>query len=588
MAAHGTMSGSDRERLRQEWMQHSAQALERMFAQEQQAGLIPFTQREDRELVSRAGTVRLERERYRCTTCRVVFFPLGPEAGTEHRGVQSAGAGEPASPAPADCTPRCSVPASGPRGKKTTRQVVQRYRSRSSRTVPARLTNSRSANGSCRWVTNTPAFPHLGQHAAHAPGCSDGCAAASPATCSSTSHLANACPNSTARSSRCVKVINPACCSWANICSKARAECCIHSWRSRSPSDADMVPCAAIPGSFPIRDNPNPPNHHHINQSPCKSRHAPDASRWLAGLGDVIYARLAAVGLVKARENPGAASVGKFVDDYLAQRGDLRAGTLAVMKSARRTLVAFLGEGKALADVSVGDADAYRAHLLSTKAKATTNKWCRYARHYFEVARRRRMILENPFAHIRGAVKGNASKRLFIPARDVQKVIDVCPDPQWKLLIGLARWGGLRIPSEALALTWRDVDFEHSRFTVRASKTAHHEDGGIRVVPMFPDLAPLFQAVYDAAPDGTLHVIARFRDAGQNLRTQFERYIIAAGLKPWCKPWQNLRVSRATELADVYPSHVCAAWLGHTARIADEFYQLTTVESYKRETAIDA
>ncbi|HZL37890.1 MAG TPA: hypothetical protein VFC78_21410, partial [Tepidisphaeraceae bacterium] len=85
MAAHGTMSGSDRERLRQEWMQHSAQALERMFAQEQQAGLIPFTQREDRELVSRAGTVRLERERYRCTTCRVVFFPLGPEAGTEHR-----------------------------------------------------------------------------------------------------------------------------------------------------------------------------------------------------------------------------------------------------------------------------------------------------------------------------------------------------------------------------------------------------------------------------------------------------------------------------------------------------------------------
>ncbi|HZL36720.1 MAG TPA: hypothetical protein VFC78_15480 [Tepidisphaeraceae bacterium] len=42
MAAHGTMSGSDRERLRQEWMQHSAQALERMFAQEQQAGPDPL------------------------------------------------------------------------------------------------------------------------------------------------------------------------------------------------------------------------------------------------------------------------------------------------------------------------------------------------------------------------------------------------------------------------------------------------------------------------------------------------------------------------------------------------------------------
>jgi integrase len=152
---------------------------------------------------------------------------------------------------------------------------------------------------------------------------------------------------------------------------------------------------------------------------------------------------------------------------------------------------------------------------------------------------------------------------------------------QW-LLIALARWGGLRIPSEALALTWQDIDFAGKRFIVRASKTAHHTDGGIRVVPMFPEIAEHLQRVFDDAEPGTVHVITRYRDASANLRTQLVRYITAAGLKPWPKPWQNLRVSRATELADEYPSHVCAAWLGHSERIADTFYRQVTDEHFAR------
>ena len=134
-------------------------------------------------------------------------------------------------------------------------------------------------------------------------------------------------------------------------------------------------------------------------------------------------------------------------------------------------------------------------------------------------------------------------------------------------------------------MTWRDVDFAGKRFIVRASKTEHHEDGGVRVVPMFPELVPLFQTVFDEAPEGTVHVISRYRAASVNLRTQFQRYIEKAGVKPWPKLWQNLRASRATELADLYPSHVCAAWLGHTERIADAFYRQVTDEHFTRATS---
>lgn len=308
-------------------------------------------------------------------------------------------------------------------------------------------------------------------------------------------------------------------------------------------------------------------------------------AEWVKDMPAELRERAERAGLIEPAAGQNVPTVAAFVDGYLAQRLDVKPTTQVVLQQARRALTRFMGEGKPLDRVTPADADAFRADLLARKlAKATVNKWCRYARHFFTVAQRRRLIADNPFGHIKGAVKGDPAKRMFVTAADVQKVIDVATDPQWKLLIALARFGGLRIPSEAQALRWRDVDFERTRFIVRSSKTEHHSDGGVRVVPMFPELAPLFQAVYDAAPEGTEYVISRYRDAGVNLRTQLVRYITAAGLKPWPKPWQNLRASRATELVDRYPSHVCAAWLGHTEAVADEFYRQVTDDHFAAAT----
>lgn len=40
-----------------------------------------------RRVTSLAGEVALHREQWRCTTCRVVFFPPGPEAASGDRGL---------------------------------------------------------------------------------------------------------------------------------------------------------------------------------------------------------------------------------------------------------------------------------------------------------------------------------------------------------------------------------------------------------------------------------------------------------------------------------------------------------------------
>jgi len=45
---------------------------------------------------------------------------------------------------------------------------------------------------------------------------------------------------------------------------------------------------------------------------------------------------------------------------------------------------------------------------------------------------------------------------------------------------------------------------------------------------------------------------------------------------------RRCRATRATELGDAYPSHVAAAWLGHSERIADRHYRHTTGAHYAR------
>ena len=70
-------------------------------------------------------------------------------------------------------------------------------------------------------------------------------------------------------------------------------------------------------------------------------------------------------------------------------------------------------------------------------------------------------------------------------------------------------------------------------------------------------------------------------DAKQNLRTQLQKIIKRAGVEVWPKLWQNLRATRATELADRFPAHVATSWCGHTEKVAMASYWQTTDEHFR-------
>ena len=141
----------DREALRERWLQRAGQAFERMFAEANQDQLITFTEREDlacdlgqelaaflleehvatdrqthpspkqpprcpkcqqpgqqltqaneqlpeRELTTRAGEIRLRREKWNCPKCRIIFFSARSQAEVRDGALQPAPPGEGGAP----------------------------------------------------------------------------------------------------------------------------------------------------------------------------------------------------------------------------------------------------------------------------------------------------------------------------------------------------------------------------------------------------------------------------------------------------------------------------------------------------------
>jgi integrase len=157
---------------------------------------------------------------------------------------------------------------------------------------------------------------------------------------------------------------------------------------------------------------------------------------------------------------------------------------------------------------------------------------CGVAKQFFTAAVRRKLLSSNPFKDLKAAVQGNPAKFYFVTRAEAQHVLDTCPDAQWKLIFVLCRYGGLRCPSEHLLLRWGAIDWEHGKMLVRSPKTEHHNGHESRLVPLFPELMPYLRQVFEETEPGSEYVITRYRRTNCNLRTQLERIINKAGLKP--------------------------------------------------------
>lgn len=316
-------------------------------------------------------------------------------------------------------------------------------------------------------------------------------------------------------------------------------------------------------------------------------------ARWLTKIGDKLVKQLVKVGLIpepsKANDR---ARLNEFLQDYISGRKDLKPRTIINFNQARIRLVTFFTPDKAIQSITQADADRWLIGLKSDGyATATIAKLVKVARQFFAAAKRGRLIGENPFEHLKGGSMVNSEKLRFIDMPTAEKILAACPDGQWRLIVALCRYGGLRCPSELLGLRWGDVLWDRNRFIVHVPKLEHHAGKEVRFVPIFPELRPHLEAAFDGAMEdhdfdtdklASVYVVGKSRDDGVNLRTHLKRIIIRAGVKPWPRLFQNLRASRETELAREYPLHVVCQWIGNSKLIAAQHYLQTTDEDFER------
>ena len=300
--------------------------------------------------------------------------------------------------------------------------------------------------------------------------------------------------------------------------------------------------------------------------------HDAETSKWLGGLDEAMLAKLRAVGLA---EGVGLArtTLGAFLTRYF-ETMSAKPSTRTFYGHTRRNLEEHFGPARTLGSITPADADAWRAWLVKSEglSAATVARRVIAARTMWRKALRWKLAAENPFDGVRGGHQMNESRKQFVPREDIDRVLVEAPDAEWRAIIALARYGGLRTPSETFALRWGDINWERGTIHVTCPKLAHHEQHASRIIPLFPELREPLLTLFGEAEPGSEYVIAGYRLGAANLRTQFERIIARAGLKPWPRLFHNLRASRESELMREYDLATVCRWIGNSPAVAARHY----------------
>ncbi len=306
-------------------------------------------------------------------------------------------------------------------------------------------------------------------------------------------------------------------------------------------------------------------------------------AQWLAGLDDRLYARVAAVGLVKPRAATLGMGIAAFVESFLAARPEYKPLTIDNVNQARHYLIEHFGN-RDMRTITAADAEDFRLSLVkSGLAEATYRRHLGRCRQLFKAAIKRGIVKgQNPFDDMAVTARANKERQRFVSRADVDKLIAAAPDAQWRLIIALSRYGGIRTPSETLALKWTDVNWEQRRLRIPSPKTERYEGGDCRYIPLFPELDRPLHDCFELAEPGEEYVINRHRSMSRNLGTQLRRIALRAGLEPWPKPFHNMRASRQTELAESFPIHVVCSWIGNSRAVAQEHYLTVTDAHFAR------
>ena len=319
------------------------------------------------------------------------------------------------------------------------------------------------------------------------------------------------------------------------------------------------------------------------SRTPCKS-----TRQWLDRIPDRLHGRLAALGLCEARlVRDLPTTVIAYCRNYIDGRKDWQKPEN--YRQAVDKLEKFLGKDIPLVALTKGEAERWHRWMIDDLEMSpnTAGQNVKRCRQMLKAAIDDGLLEKNPLKGIKIDLSSDKTKNRYIDAETAKAILGACPDQEWRVVFALARYGGLRCPSEVLRLRWSDINWERGRFKVHSTKTKRVGKGE-RVVPLFPELRTELADLSEIVQPGievpaTDYVIKRYRHTEQNLRSQLHRIADGAGVERWPKPFMCLRSSRRTELerSGRFANHVLNDWFGHSGAIAETHYLQTTEDDFE-------
>lgn len=297
-------------------------------------------------------------------------------------------------------------------------------------------------------------------------------------------------------------------------------------------------------------------------------------AEWIAKkVGQELYDKLANAGLIEKR---ASCLLTDFMTEYINDGRTVdgkpaASNTLKKWRQAEKVLNEFFGN-KNLRDITHDDAVKFRRWMDSgTLGENGKRTHVGVAKMFFNVAKRRKLVVENPFEFQKASLVLDRSRDFFLNRANAAKILEACPDTQWRLVFVLWRFAGLR-KMEIFQIRWENILWDQGKMLVSIPKTKHHEGKESRFVPI-GDILPWLEEAFHEAPEGTQRVITRFTETNENLAKPFEKIIESAGLTVWPKLIQNLRASCETDWLDSgIPAHVVAKWIGHSVKVQNDNY----------------
>lgn len=307
-----------------------------------------------------------------------------------------------------------------------------------------------------------------------------------------------------------------------------------------------------------------------LSAAHTRQPHDRETAEWITNLPPELHAKLVSARLLQPR---GGHSLGAWLTRFMESRRGLKPESLRKLEQTRSKLTDFFGEATSLFEITPAQAAEWRQNLFTLQlSEAAVKTHTGNAKTIMNEAVRRELMPRSAFAALKGGATPTRNDRYVTPA-EIDRVLAACPDDQWRLLIALARYAGLRVPSEIRPLTWRDVDWDQGRLQVRSPKTERFAGHESRVIPIDPRLMALLREARDNACEAEPRVVTIHSIAGRRLK--MTGIMARAGVEPWDDTWQTLRRSREIEWAMQFPQYVVSRWIGHSIVVSGRHYANT-------------